>query len=593
LSSVKKIYQFIINYLRAKLTRVQFVMVIATLVGFVSGLAAVLLKTLVHYLQHWIEGIAVAKFAYLLFPVVGLLLCVFIVQQFFGGAIEKGIAMVLKAIARKSSYIPLSHSYLHVITSSVTVGLGGSAGLEAPIVATGAAVGSNLGRISDLNYPERTLVIACGAAAGIAAVFNAPIAGVIFAVEILLAETVVSYFIPLIISSVAGVLCSKIILQEDVLFNFVLKQSFDYKNVPFYMLLGVLAGFVSLYYAKVFKKVEGRLHHSTMHVYMKALLAGALLIVVCFIFPPLFGEGYGSIKAVANGTLQTVTDNSRLFSLLDDNWGLFAFTAMIVLFKPIAAAVTIGGGGNGGNFAPSLFTGSYLGFAFSKLLNNTPWIKIPEGNFSLVGMAGVLSGVVYCPLTAVFLIAEITNGYELFIPLMIVSSISFFIVKSYQPFSMETKKLAMEGQIFTHKKEKNILTSIRLDDMLTDVYETIAIDKKLKDLVEIIKRSEKNIFAVTDSKGRFAGIIELNDVKQKLFQTELFEKISVKSLMKRPPAVLGREQDMHSVMEKFDMTQSWYLPVLDKEKKFIGFISKTRLFNKYREILSQQVDLYE
>ncbi len=594
MSSVKKIYQLVINYLRTKLTRVQFVMVIATLVGFVSGLAAVLLKTLVHYLQHWIESIPVAYFAYLLFPALGLILCVFIIHHFFGGQIEKGIAMVLRAIARKSSFIPLSHSYLHVITSTVTVGLGGSAGLEAPIVATGSAVGSNLGRISDLNYPERTLVIACGAAAGIAAVFNAPIAGVIFAVEILLAETVVSYFIPLIISSVAGVLCSKIILQEDVLFNFVLKQSFNYKNVPYYILLGALAGFVSLYYAKIFKAVEGRLHHSKMNAYLKAIVAGVILMAMCFLFPPLFGEGYSSVKAVANGTLKTFTDNSRLFSLFNDNWGLFAFTALIVLFKPIAVAVTIGGGGNGGNFAPSLFTGSYLGFAFSKLLNNTPWIKIPESNFGLVGMAGVLSGVMYCPLTAVFLIAEITNGYELFIPLMIVSSISFFIVKSYQPFSMETKKLAMEGQIFTHKKEKNILTSIKLDDMLTDVYETISIDKKLKDLIEIIKKSEKNIFAVTDTKDRFAGIIELNDVKQKIFQAELFEKVSVKSLMKRPAAVLDEHQDMSTVMEKFDMTQSWYLPVLSKERKFIGFISKTKLFNKYREILSEQAgDLYE
>lgn len=593
MSSVKKIYQFITNYLRTKLTRVQFVMVIATLVGFVSGMAAVLLKTLVHYLQHWIESIPVAHFAYLLFPALGLIVCVFVVRHFFGGQIEKGIAMVLRSIARRSSYIPLSHSYLHVITSTITVGLGGSAGLEAPIVATGSAVGSNLARISDLNYPERTLVIACGAAAGIAAVFNAPIAGVIFAVEILLAETVVSYFIPLIISSVAGVLCSKIILQEEVLFNFVLKQNFDYKNVPLYILLGVLAGFVSLYYAKIFKGVEGRLHHSKLNAYVKALIGGVILMAMCFLFPPLFGEGYTSVKAVASGTLQTFSDNSRLFSLFGNNWGLFAFTAMIVLFKPIAAAVTIGGGGNGGNFAPSLFTGSYLGFAFSKLLNNTPWIKIPEGNFSLVGMAGVLSGVMYCPLTAVFLIAEITNGYELFIPLMIVSSISFFIVKSYQPFSMETKKLALEGQIFTHKKEQNILTSIKLEEMLTDVDETISIDKKLKDLIEIIKRSEKNIFAVTDNKERFAGIIELNDIKQKLFQADQFEKVSVKSLMKRPPAVLNEEQDMTAVMEKFDMTQSWYLPVLTKERKFVGFISKTKLFNKYREILSQQVDFYE
>ncbi len=594
MSPLKKIYQAIINYLRTKLSRVQFVMVIATLVGLVSGLAAVLLKILVHYLQHWIESIPVTRYAYLLFPAVGLVVCVFIVRHFFGGQIEKGIAMVLKAIARKSSFIPLSHTYLHVVTSSVTVGLGGSAGLEAPIVATGSAVGSNLARISDLNYQERTLVIACGAAAGISAVFNAPIAGVIFAIEILLAETVVSYFIPLIIASVAGVLCSKIILKEETLFNFILKQNFDYNNVPYYVLLGVLAGFVSLYYAKVFKAVEGRLHHSKMNAYMKAMMAGVILMAMCFLFPPLFGEGYTSVKAVANGTLNTFTDNSRLFSLLNDNWSLFAFTALIVLFKPIAAAVTIGGGGNGGNFAPSLFTGSYLGFAFSKLLNNTPWIKIPESNFSLVGMAGVLSGVMYCPLTAVFLIAEITNGYELFIPLMIVSSISFFIVKSYQPFSMETKKLAMEGQIFTHKKEKNILTSIRLGEMLTDTYETIQVDKRLKDLIEIIKRSEKNIFAVIDSKERFVGIIELNDVKQKIFHPEQFEKVSVKSLMKKPATVLKEDEDMHSVMEKFDISHSWYLPVLNSERKFMGFISKTKLFDKYREILSQQAgDLYE
>jgi len=568
-------------------------MVIATLVGFASGMVAVLLKTLVHIIQHWIENIPVSRFAYLLFPAIGLLITVFIVRYFFGGHIEKGIAMVLKAIARKSSFIPLNHSYLHIITSSITVGLGGSVGLEAPIVATGSAVGSNLARITELNYQERTLLIACGAAAGISAVFNAPIAGVIFAIEVLLAETVVSYFIPLIISSVVGALCSKIILQEASLFNFVLKQTFNYANVPFYILLGVLAGFVSLYYAKTFKTVEKKLHDNKMNRYVKALVSGAMLMGIYFLFPPLFGEGYKSVKLVANGGLIHFTDNTTLFSLLNENWGLVAFTAFIVLMKPIAAAITIGGGGNGGNFAPSLFTGAYLGFFFSKLVNNTPLVKIPEGNFSLVGMAGVLSGVMYCPLTAIFLIAEITNGYELFIPLMIVSSLSFFIVKSYEPFSMETKKLALEGQIFTQKKEKNILTSIVLEDMLQDSYESIQIDKKLKDLIELIKKSKKNIFAVVDSKERFTGIIELNDIKQKIFQPELFEKTSIKSIMKKPPAILYADQDMHSVMKKFDVTQSWYLPVLNKEKKFIGFISKTKLFNKYREILSSQGDLYE
>lgn len=568
-------------------------MVIATLTGFTSGLLAVLLKTIVHYLQHWIKEIPVTRFAYLLFPAIGLLITVFIIRHFFGGQIERGIAMVLRAIARRSSFIPLNHTYLHVVTSSITVGLGGSVGLEAPIVATGAAAGSNLSRISDLNYQERTLLIACGAAAGIAAVFNAPIAGVIFAIEVLLAETVVSYFIPLIIASVAGVLCSKIILNENFLFNFVLKQTFDYKNVPYYVLLGILAGFVSLYYARIFKATEKRIHQWKMNSYLKAVVGGAFLLAIYFVLPPLFGEGYGSVKLVADGTFNTFADNTSLFAKLGEHWGIIAFTALIFLFKPIAAGITIGSGGNGGNFAPSLFSGAYLGFFFSKLINSAPWIKIPIGNFSLVGMAGVLSGVMYCPLTAIFLIAEITNGYELFIPLMIVSSISFFIVKSYEPFSMETKKLALEGQIFTQKKEKNILTSIKLDDMLQDTYDSISMDKKLTQLVEIIKRSEKNIFAVTDRHEKFAGIIELNDIKQKLFQPELFDKITIKSMMKKPPAILMHDQDMHSVMEKFDITQSWYLPVLDKDKKFIGFISKTKLFNKYREILASQGDLYE
>ncbi len=590
---IKILYQYLIQFLRTKLSRVQFIMVIATITGLSSGLLAVLLKTLVHYIQRWINETPVSNFAYLLFPAIGLIITVFIVRNFFGGQIEKGIAMVLKAIARKSSFIPLKHTYLHVVTSSVTVGLGGSVGLEAPIVATGSAVGSNVSRISDLNYQERTLLIACGAAAGISAVFNAPIAGVIFAVEVLLVETVVSYFIPLIISSVVGALCSKIILAESSLFNFVLKQTFDYKNVPFYILLGIVAGFISLYYARVFKRTEKRIHQWKMNMYTKAMAGGLLLLAIYFVFPPLFGEGYNSVKLVANASFDSFSDNTTLFSLLGKNWGLVAFTALIVFFKPIAAGITIGAGGNGGNFAPSLFTGSYLGFFFSKLLNSTPWIQIPAGNFSLVGMAGVLSGVMYCPLTAIFLIAEITNGYELFIPLMIVSSLSFFIVKSYEPYSMETRKLAMEGQIFTHKKEKNILTSISLGDMLQDNYNCIGIDKTLRDLVDIIKKSEKNIFAVVDGKEKFAGIIELNDIKQKLFQPEQFDKVTVKALLKKPPAILYTDQDMHTVMEKFDVTQSWYLPVLNKERKFVGFISKTKLFNKYREILAGQSDLYE
>lgn len=591
---LKRLYQYIILFLRTKLSRVQYIMVVATLVGLASGLIAVLLKTLVHYLQHWIQDISISRFAYLLFPIIGLVITVILVNYLFNGYIEKGIPMVLKAIAGKSSFIPVRHTYQHVVTSSLTVGLGGSAGLEAPIVATGSAIGSNIARISDLNYRERTLLIGCGAAAGIAAVFNAPIAGVIFAIEVLLTDAVVvSYFIPLIISSVVGALCSRIILQESFLFNFTLQENFDYHNVPFYIVLGILSGFIALYYSRIFKGTETRLHRWKMNVYLKAVIGGALLIVLYFFFPPLFGEGYESVKLVASGEAGVMNDSNSFFTLMQENWSLVFFAGCIVLLKPVAAAITIGAGGNGGNFAPSLFTGSFLGFFFSKLMNTTGWVKIPEGNFSLVGMAGVLSGVMYCPLSAIFLIAEVTNGYELFIPLMLVSSISFFIVKSYEPYSMDTKKLAMEGQIFTHKKEKNILTSIRPEEMLQDRYDIISIDKTLRDLVEIIKRSDKNIFAVCDNKERFVGIIELNDVKQQLFQSELFDKTTIRVLVKKPQAILTTKNTMHEVMEKFDITHSWYLPVLNEDKKFIGFISKTKLFNKYREILSSQGDLYE
>ena len=590
---IKRVYLRFIQFLRVKLTRVQLIILIAVIIGLAAGLVAVLLKTIVHHIQVWTTDTPVSRIMYLLFPTIGLVLAVFLLRRFLGDATEKGIPLVLKAIARRSSFIPLKHTYAHVVTSSVTVGLGGSVGLEAPIVATGSAIGSNISRISDLNYQERTLLVGCGAAAGIAAVFNAPVAGVIFAVEVLLPETILSYFIPLIISSVVGALCSKIILAESSLFNFVLQERFNYKNVPFYILLGLMAGFISVYYARVFKATEHRIHQWKMNPYLKATLSGFFLLCIYFILPPLFGEGYNSVKSVASGSFTSFSDNTTLFSWLGNGWGIIAFAALVVLVKPIAAGITIGGGGNGGNFAPSIFVGSYLGFFFSRLINATPWFKIPVGNFSLVGMAGMLSGIMYCPLTAIFLIAELTNGYELFIPLMIVSSISFFLVKSYEPYSMDTKKLAMEGEMFTHKKEKNILTSMRLKDMLHDNYGSIGLDQTLRGLVELVKSSERNIFAVYDKHGKFVGIIELNDIKQLLFQPEKFDKILVKTLAKKPPAILDQDQDMHSVMEKFDLTQSWYLPVLDKEKRFLGFVSKTKVFNKYREILSSNIDLYE
>ncbi|MEI9933302.1 MAG: chloride channel protein [Ferruginibacter sp.] len=417
--------------------------------------------------------------------------------------------------------------------------------------------------------------------------------GVIFAIELLLAETVLSYFIPLIIAAVVGALCSKIILQEHILFNFRLTQTFDYKNVPFFVALGILSGFVSLYYTRAFTGVEKRIHRLKINPYSRAIVSGILLLIIFYFLRPLFGEGYSSIKELANGTPENISRNESFFSYLNPDWALVFFAALIVLAKPIAAAITIGGGGNGGNFAPSLFSGSFLGFFFAKLMNTIGFVKLPESNFSLVGMAGVLSGVMYAPLTAIFLIAEITNGYELMIPLMIVSIISFFIMKHFEPYSMEIKQLAIEGEVFTHKKEQNILTNINLESILTESYLSISMDKKLKELVDMIKHSEKNIFAVEDKNGKFVGIIELNDIKQKIFDPELFDKTYVYELMKKPPDTIRIDEQMQKVMEKFDIAYSWYLPVLDNDGKFVGFISKAKIFDQYRKAIAAQRDLYD
>jgi CIC family chloride channel protein len=501
--------------------------------------------------------------------------------------------MVLKSVTRDSSFIPLSHTYLHVLTSSLTVGLGGSAGLEAPIVATGAATGSNLARISEMNYPERTLLISCGAAAGIAAVFNAPIAGVIFAIEILMTEAVVSYFIPLIISSVVGALCSHIILKESILFNFVLQESFNYANVPFYILLGVMCGLVSRYYARAFMKVEALMHRWNTGAYTRALTAGLLLVLLFLFLPPLFGEGYGTIIRLANNHPQDIDLDNPVFGMIVNDWRFLVLLTLVMLAKPIAAGLTIGGGGNGGNFAPSLFVGAILGYVFSRVLNMSGWFRLPEGNFTLVGMAGMLSGIMYAPLTAIFLIAEITNGYELFIPLMIVSAISYFMVRHYARFSMDMRRLVAEGHSMRRRKEHLILSSIRLADMLEPNYATVGIDKDLGDLVEIIKRSEKNIYAVVDEKGELAGLVELNDIKHLIFQPHAYARTAVRKIMKKPPDIISVDEPMQKVMQRFDLSRSWYLPVVDRDRKFVGFLSKSRLFNKYRELLAGEEPSFE
>jgi CIC family chloride channel protein len=586
-------YHLGVHYLRTKVSKVQYIILTATLTGFVSGIMAVLLKSFVHKVEEVVQGFSGKEYLFLLFPAVGLLLTTWIIQRFFRGHIEKGIAMVLQAIARKSAFIPSRNNYIHFITSALTVGFGGSAGLESPIVATGSSLGSTVARLGLLSYSERMLMIACGAAAGIAAVYDAPIAGVMFAIEVLLAETMVSYFVPLIIAAVVGVLCSKIYLGQSNLFNFVLKENFNYNNVPYYVLMGIGAGFLSLYYAKAFRGVDGRFHHWKRSPYAKALTGGLMLAGFFLLFAPLYGEGYESVRMLADGTPLHILPTADWLHRIRPDILLLVFAGCILFLKPITAAITIGAGGNGGNFAPSVFVGAYWGFFFSRLGNMTGWLHLPEGNFTLVGMAGVLSGVMYCPLTAIFLIAEITNGYGLFIPLMIVSSIAYFIAKTFEPYYMETKQLALTGQIFTHKRERNILSSMSLETLTQRDHQVLHPNDSFQELIKLVQKEDRTIFAIVDSDRHLLGVIELGDIKGLLFQPEAYDKTPLRSLIKQPQEILPIDTPMTEVMHQFDLTKAWHLPVIDLERRFVGFVSKSGLFEKYRSQIAEQKDIYE
>jgi len=590
LKQLRYLYLYLTRWVRANVTRVQFIILLAVATGLIAGLAAVLLKLMVHELQQFLANRYRFSFFYLLFPAVGILLTACVIHYFFEGKMEKGLAMVLKNIATRSSYIGSRHTYMHMITSCLTVGFGGSAGLEAPIVATGSAIGSNVGRVNYMIYRERTLLIACGAAAGISSVFNAPIAGVIFAIEVLLTETIVSYFIPLIIASVTGVLCSKIILNETILFNFVLKESFDYHNVPFYILLGIGGGFISLYYARVFRGTEHNLDGMKFSFWKRALIAGGLLTFLYFLFPPLFGEGYESVKNLAYGNPEGLTRNSFILNAFPESWELLVFTGLIVLMKPIAAGITLGGGGYGGNFAPSLFTGAFWGFFFSKAVNTTGWLKLPENNFTLTGMAAILSGVMYCPLTAIFLIAEITNGYELIIPLMLVSSLSFFIVKQYQPFSMDIRDLAKSGKVFTHEKEKNILQSLELPAVTDTGFYRISETTTLAEVRNKLENSEQPIVVVTSEEGELLGWVGWKQVSSAFRDQAL--GLLAGDIAEKPTITIPETASVVEVMRVYENHKNTILPVVNGERKFVGIVSTQLLLEKYREVLKDHRDLY-
>lgn len=557
------------------------------LVGISAGLAAVILKKLVHFIQQLITHdyhVRYQYILYLIFPLIGILLTVLFVQKVLKGKLGRGNSNVLYSIAKKGSRLPPDQMYSHIITSALTVGMGGSAGLESPIVTTGSAIGSNYGRTYQLTYKDRTLLLACGAAAGIAAAFNAPIAGLLFALEVLLADVTISAFIPIMISAAAGALLSKIILGEEILLSFRLKQPFDYHNVPWYIVLGLLAGFVSVYYARIFPRVESFFKRRKKLPWINAIIGGVLLGVLIWLFPSLYGEGYASIKTLAELQPEKLLHNSPFETYAGNPLFVLVFLGVIVLVKSVATAITVGSGGNGGNFAPSLFVGAYLGFVFAYSLKLAGIADVPIANFTIVAMAGILSGIFHAPLTGMFLIAEITGGYELMIPLMIVSALSYTVAKYFEPYSMDTKKLAKKGHIFTHDKDRNILSVLKVNKILETDFQMIHPEMKLGELVNVVAQSHRNIFPVVDQNNELVGIIMLDFIREIMFKTNLYETVTVAQLMRHPAAVIQPDEDMYSAMKKFDETGAWNLPVVENGM-YIGFISKSSIFTRYREKL--------
>ncbi|QRR00379.1 chloride channel protein [Dyadobacter sandarakinus] len=581
-------YEIVLFWLKSILTRSQFLILSGILVGITCGLAGVLLKSLVHYIHYVITykvHFEQQLLFYGLFPFLGIVITTLVVIFFFNGQDRKGIPAILYEIAQNSSVVSSVKMYSQIVQSAITVGLGGSAGLESPIAVTGSAIGSNFARTYKLEYRERTLLLAAGATAGIASAFNAPIAGVMFAFEILLTGVVFSDFIPLVVAGVCGSLVSKILLQENVLFQFSTRNPFDYHNIPFYLVLGVLCGLYARYFVVISREIDQFFHRLKMTRIRKAMLGGAILSVLCVLYPPLFGEGYDTIKAIINGQMQEVIANSFFRFIGNREWVVLVFVTIVCLLKAFSASITIFSGGNGGNFAPSLFAGGLLGYAFALLSLQLGFIQAPVSNLVIVGMAGVMAGVLYAPLTAIFLIAESTSGYDLFIPLMIVSVMSFLIVKWFSSVSPDLQKLAEQGKIFTREHDRNLLSLLHVLDLIDKDVQVIQADAGPHELVELVRSGRRNMISVIDDKSKLLGIISLDDIRPLFFSPQAEQMLDIEALMKPPVAVISDFDSVVTVIRKFDETGAWNLPVIKATGEFLGFISKSAILNSYRQLL--------
>lgn len=567
-----------------------FVLILSGFVGILAGFAAVILKATVHAIQSFLTqdfNQEYANFFYIIYPLIGISFAYLIGKYILKDVGGHGIPELLYNISKNSSLIPKVKMYSRVITSAITVGFGGSVGLEAPILVTGSAIGSNFGNLMHLNAKKRTLLIGCGAAGAISAIFGAPIGAVIFAIEVILMEVSVGSFIPLLIASVAGSLTSMLLQGKDVMFTFNLSDNFLAGHMPYYFLLAIMTGFISLYFSRTVFKVE-RLMEKFDEPFLKLLYGGAFLGMIVFFFPSIYGEGYQTLYALIDGDPQRVLANSPFFGEYSNPYFIIIVLVLIIFIKPIASAVTIGSGGSGGIFAPSLFVGGIAGFLFAYTSNLLGFpIPLPVAHFTLVAMCGVMSGVNHAPLSAIFLIAEITGGYELFVPLMLVSAISFITTSYFDKDSLYKKQLMDKGRFLPESKDEEVLDHIDIRKIVENDLFPILPNASLGDLCNLVKLSRRNIFPVVGEDGVLNGIITLDDIRDIMFDPKKQETTKISQLMHSPPEVIFLHENMQKVMQKFERSGAWNLPVL-QEGKYIGFISKSRIFNAYRKRLIRQ-----
>lgn len=583
-----KLYEVIIFWLKNILTRSQFLILSGILVGGSAGLAGVVLKSLVHAIHnlttHRVHFETQILF-YAIFPFLGIVLTSIVVILFFGGHDRKGIPAILHEIAQNSSIVAPVKMYSQIVQSAITVGLGGSAGLESPIAVTGSAIGSNFAQAYKLDYRERTLLLAAGATGGIASAFNAPIAGMMFAVEILLTGVVFTDFIPLVLAAVCGNVLSRMLLNEEVLFHFSSRHPFNYHNLPFYLVLGILCGLYARYFVLIGHQVERFFANLKCGRLRKAMIGGAVLSALCVLYPPLYGEGYETIKALVNGQVGELMENSFFGIVGSQRWAVVVFLTIVCLLKAFASSITIFSGGNGGNFAPSLFAGGTLGFVFALFCNFIGVSDVPVANLVLVGMAGVMSGVLYAPLTAIFLIAESSSGYDLFIPLMVVGVMAFLISKWFSPISPDLKRLADEGKIFTREHDRNLLSQLNTLDFIDRDAPVVDIDLPFENFVDALHQNRHSHMAVVDNEGILRGIILVKELHPYLFTPQSGQELTVGTFMQQPEAIIAETEPVSRVVKQFDLTGSWHLPVTDPSGRYIGFISKSRLLDRYRSLL--------